>query len=290
MPSVNAYVPWVSSDPELRDEDVVPHPTKICEPINLATTDSPTLSYTPQTTSKHLSTMQSETIRIIMASLLKRGSFLLGDATGVGKGRTIAGLILEYTGYAFDEESRVLWVSANCRLETDARRELETVGVNKSFVTFSSYANLLHNKNFQSVQEWLTVEKGGLPLIILDECHLLRNEKCACFQVVNELLNSQVARVVYSSATPCSQTRHLAYLGRLGLFDSVESPFESYSVMQSELSAHGSSYMELLAMDMKSRGAYVARQLSFDGVGIESHVHCLTIEERMIYTINYTDQ
>lgn len=276
-----AYVSWVSTDPDMNDDDFVRHPSDVCEPINLAATEAPKLRHQLMTNCKELSTMQKETIRRIMDSLDRRGAFLLGDATGVGKGRTLAGLILEYS--ACVAEARALWVSASSRLEAEARQELQITGADSESVRFFSYAALQNTHNTEKLQAWLT-ECQSPPLIILDECHLLRNAKCLGSQVVEGVLNyCTAANVVYSSATPCSQARHLGYLGRLGLFDTAESPFESYTRMRSELCAHGSAYMELLAMDMKSRGAYVARQLSFNSVEIQSQVHVLSDAERNTY-------
>ena len=97
MNSAEAYVSWKTADPDLDDEDFVPHPSEVCEPANLAATEGPPLYYTLKSYSPNLSTLQRETIRAIMISLHKRNAFLLGDATGVGKGRILAGLILEYT-------------------------------------------------------------------------------------------------------------------------------------------------------------------------------------------------
>ena len=141
-----------------------------------------------------------------MASLLKRGSFVC-DATGVGKGRTIAGLIFEYLGCVRRRNAR------RCRLTLDSNRKhgasLRSLAECISCVVFQLCESVTY-KELHLLQQWLTVETGGIPLIVLDECHLLRNEKCACFQVVNDLLNGQAARIVYSSATPVDATSRVS--------------------------------------------------------------------------------
>ena len=123
MLSQSAYIPWRSSDPHLKDEDAVPHPTAICEPINLAAAEPPPLRYALVSTPRAVSTMQTETVRRTMQSLDARGAFLLGDATGVGKGRTIAAIVLEYGA----SRSRQTWWTTSTS-STAARRPAATPG------------------------------------------------------------------------------------------------------------------------------------------------------------------
>lgn len=280
MISSDAYALWKSCDPDLEDAEFVPHPSEVCEPVNLAGTEAPLLDYMLSSKPTGLSTLQTETIRGIMCSLARRGAFLLGDATGVGKGRTLAGLTMEHT---LTVEGRVLWVSANSRLEADSRRELATVGADIDSVAFGTYSALFDPVKASTFIAWLQ-EGAGPPLVILDECHLLRNSGSIASGALETLLAAlREPRVVYSSATPCSQARHLHYLGRIGLFGTHESPFPSYSTLRAELCAHGSAYMELLAMDMKARGAYVARQLSFHDIEVKNHICSLDLNGRRVY-------
>lgn len=280
MISSDAYAPWKSCDPDLKDDEFVSHPSEVCEPVNLAGTEGPLLEYTLSSKPTGLSTLQTETIRAIMSSLAQRSAFLLGDATGVGKGRTLAGLTVEYT---LTTEGRVLWVSANSRLEAESTRELTTVGASIDAVAFGTYSALLNPARASALIGWLQ-QGGGAPLVILDECHLLRNTGSIALGAIETMLAAfPEPSVVYSSATPCSQARHLHYLGRIGLFGTPESPFASYSTLRAELCAHGSAYMELLAMDMKARGAYVARQLSFHDIEVKNHVCSLDTNGRRVY-------
>lgn len=280
MISRDAYVPWRSSDPDLRGDEFVSHPSDIYEPTNLAATEGPPLSYALQANMSGLSTMQRETVRAIMTSLATRGAFLLGDATGVGKGRTLAGLAVEYM---FAVGGAVLWVSANSRLERGVCEELATVGAKADAVVFQTYTSL-NNPTKASHTQSLLNNSSASPLVILDECHMLRNQNGIAHRGIEDLLAAlQAPRVVYSSATPFSQARHLHYLGRLGLFGSSESPFESYLTLRNELCAHGSAYMELLAMDMKARGAYMARQLSFNHIEMTHSVCALDSNARRTY-------
>lgn len=75
----------------------------------------------------------------------------LGDGAGVGKGRTIAGII--YENY-LKGRKRAIWVSVSNDLKYDAERDLRDIGAGKievhplnkfkvSFRNFSVFATLL---------------------------------------------------------------------------------------------------------------------------------------------------
>lgn len=70
------------------------------------------------------------------------------------------------------------------------------------------------------------------------------------------------ARVVYCSATGASDIRHMAYMGRLGLWGAATS-FEGFDDFAAAIGDGGVGAMELVALDMKRRGLYLSRQLSF---------------------------
>ena len=73
------------------------------------------------------------------------------------------------------------------------------------------------------------------------------------------------------------------YLSRLGLFGGSDSAFPSHDALVKATRQHGQPLMELLAIDMRSRGAYLARQLSFHGVVLEQHVAHMTHHQRRVY-------
>lgn len=57
----------------------------------------------------------------------------------------------------------------------------------------------------------------------------------------------------------------MAYMTRLGLWGEGM-PFKEFSDFISAVERRGVGAMEIVAMDMKLRGIYLARQLSFKGV------------------------
>lgn len=64
-----------------------------------------------------------------------RAGFLVGDGAGVGKGRTIAGIIFE--NY-LKGRKRAIWVSVSNDLKYDAERDLKDIGASKIEVRNSS--------------------------------------------------------------------------------------------------------------------------------------------------------
>jgi hypothetical protein len=76
------------------------------------------------------------------------------------------------------------------------------------------------------------------------------------------------ARVVYVSATGASEPEHLLYASRLGLWGTGTSFSDSLQFAK-EIKEGGPSAMELLAMQMKQSGKYLARSLSFKGSSFE---------------------
>ena len=67
-----------------------------------------------------------------------------------------------------------------------------------------------------------------------------------------------LARVVYASATGVTEISNLAYATRLGLWGSG-TPFESFKVFSETMEKRGVGALEMLALELKSSGAYVSR-------------------------------
>lgn len=274
-----AFVKWTPFE----GEDTNPHPSDVCEPINLACTNLPALVYDLKCdVSKSLSTLQLETIRRIFQSFATRGGFLLGDATGVGKGRTISGVLFE--SKARDTNFRSIWISANGRLKTDAINEISTLcsmdALNEN-VIFTSYTSLLQTKSFEKCLSFLNSIEGE-KLIILDECHALRNNSTTAKTIEHLIANVSHVNILYSSATAASSAKHLEYLDKLQLWG-TKTPFLTYASLASAIKSHGAPLMELLSIQMRSCGAYVSRQLSFSDVTMEHKLIKLTEQERNMY-------
>tara|TARA_B100000945_G_scaffold268368_1_gene228832 strand:- start:300 stop:3002 length:2703 start_codon:yes stop_codon:yes gene_type:complete len=273
MLNQSSFVKWEPYE----GEDFNPHPNPVCEPVNLACTSLPDLSYKLKSSSSiALSTLQVETIRRIFQSFKIRCGFLLGDSTGVGKGRTIAGVL--YENKARDPNFRAIWVSANGRLKIDAEKEISqicNIEELKNNLMFTSYTAILNKIKLDNITNFLNnienKENECEKLIILDECHCLRNNSVSSKVIYDLIEKIPNINVLYSSATAASSSKHLQYLNKLELWGE-KTPFPTYEALSSALKSHGAPLMELLSIQMRSSGSYVSRQLSFENVIME-HKH-----------------
>uniref|UniRef100_A0A8C1LI41 Protein strawberry notch homolog 1 n=1 Tax=Cyprinus carpio TaxID=7962 RepID=A0A8C1LI41_CYPCA len=228
-----------------------------------------------------------------------RASYLIGDGAGVGKGRTIAGII--YENYLLGRK-RSLWFSVSNDLKYDAERDLRDIGAKniqvhslnkfkygkisskhngsvKKGVIFATYSSLIgesqsggkYKTRLKQLLHWCGDDFDGV--IIFDECHKAKNvcpigssKPTKTGLAVLELQNKlPKARVVYASATGASEPRNMAYMNRLGIWGEG-TPFKEFTNFIQAVERRGVGAMEIVAMDMKLRGMYIARQLSFTGV------------------------
>uniref|UniRef100_A0AAQ6ADM0 Protein strawberry notch homolog 1 n=1 Tax=Amphiprion ocellaris TaxID=80972 RepID=A0AAQ6ADM0_AMPOC len=228
-----------------------------------------------------------------------RAAYLIGDGAGVGKGRTIAGII--YENYLLGRK-RSLWFSVSNDLKYDAERDLRDIGAKniqvhslnkfkygkisskhngsvKKGVIFATYSSLIgesqsggkYKTRFEQLLHWCGEDFDGV--IVYDECHKAKNvcpigssKPTKTGLAVLELQNKlPKARVVYASATGASEPRNMAYMNRLGIWGH-KTPFREFGNFIQAVERRGVGAMEIVAMDMKLRGMYIARQLSFTGV------------------------
>ncbi|KAL1417621.1 hypothetical protein MTO96_026674 [Rhipicephalus appendiculatus] len=286
------------------------HPDAVVETSSLSSVQPPAVWYNlsiPEEVIDRalLSALQLEAI--VYASqqhevLLPDGSragFLIGDGAGVGKGRTIAGII--YENYLLGRK-RAIWVSVSNDLKYDSERDLRDIGAGKievhslnkfkyakisskvngsvkKGVIFSTYSSLIgesqgggkYKTRLKQLLHWCGDDFDGV--IVFDECHKAKNlcpvgssKPTKTGLTVLELQNKlPKARVVYASA---SEPKNMAYMTRLGIWGEG-TPFREFSDFISAVEKRGVGAMELVAMDMKLRGMYMARQLSFAGVSFK---------------------
>ncbi|GHC97217.1 strawberry notch family protein [Novosphingobium pokkalii] len=249
----------------------------------------------------------------VAAVRFRRGWFL-GDGTGTGKGRQVAGIILDNW---LKGRRKAVWLSVSERLLEDAQRDWAALGQERLYVTplsrfrqgksipvdeailFATYATLRScerggkKSRVEQIVDWLGADFDGV--IIFDEAHAMANAaggkgergEVAPSQQGRAGLRLQHAlphaRIVYVSATGATTVQNLAYAQRLGLWASGDFPFATRSEFVSAIENGGVAAMEVLARDLKALGLYTARSLSFDGVEYEMLEHALTDEQRRIY-------
>uniref|UniRef100_A0A8C8MHM5 Protein strawberry notch homolog 1 n=1 Tax=Oncorhynchus tshawytscha TaxID=74940 RepID=A0A8C8MHM5_ONCTS len=286
------------------------HPDPVVETSSLSSVNPPNVWYRmsiPEETIDRgwLSALQLEAITYAAQqheTFLPNGdraSYLIGDGAGVGKGRTIAGII--YENYLLGRK-RSLWFSVSNDLKYDAERDLKDIGAKnipvyslnkfkygkisskhngsvKKGVIFATYSSLIgesqsggkYKTRFKQLLHWCGQVFDGV--IVYDECHKAKNvcpigssKPTKTGLAVLELQNKlPKARVVYASATGASEPRNMAYMSRLGIWGEG-TPFREFSNFIQAVERRGVGAMEIVAMDMKLRGMYIARQLSFTGV------------------------
>eukprot|EP00794_Sanderia_malayensis_P010733 gene10733-11882_t len=228
-----------------------------------------------------------------------RAGFFIGDGAGVGKGRQIAGIILDNFVRG---RCRNIWFSISSDLRVDAERDLRDIGcylkvidgcqqldketrvfgLPKDFtegVVFSTYATLVSsvskgiNSNRHSRLQQLIDWCGGTNFegcLIFDECH-----KAKHFLPENEKSSTRIAlavteiqrllpksRVVYCSATGVTDVKNMAFMERLGLWGNGTA-FKDFTPFLESLTRRGLGALEMLAVEMKAAGMYVSRGLSY---------------------------
>jgi hypothetical protein len=291
------------------------HPDSIVETSSLASVEPPEVWYNLKMPSRLYSdgSLSALQLEAIVYSCQKhetflpnkhRSGFLIGDGAGVGKGRTIAGIICE--NYLLGRK-KALWLSVSNDLKYDAQRDFTDIASSrikvhslnklkyckiaseqnsmiKKGVIFCTYSSLIgesqqknsnkneYNTRLKQLLDWL----GGKSfdgVIVFDECHKAKNlvpngsakptkTGLAVLELQEKLPN---ARIVYASATGASEPKNMAYMVRLGLWG-TGTPFNDFNDFIQSIEKRGVGAMEIVAMDMKLRGMYIARQLSFSGV------------------------
>ncbi|XP_048582469.1 protein strawberry notch homolog 1-like [Nematostella vectensis] len=301
------------------------HPDSVVETSSLASVTPPNIWYKlklpPEVIDRtFLSALQLEAVvyacqqHEIFLESGERAGFLIGDGAGVGKGRTVAGII--YENYLLGRK-RAIWLSVSNDLKYDAIRDLRDIGCHihvnalnkfkydvklssksiggmKKGVIFATYSSLIgesqsnqgkYNTRLKQLLHWCGSDFEGV--IILDECHKAKNlvptgssKPTKTGLTVLALQNSlPKARVVYCSATGASEPKNMAYMSRLGIWG-PGTPFPDFTDFIRAVERRGVGAMEIVAMDMKLRGMYMARQLSFAGVGF--NIRDIKLEQKFI--------
>lgn len=322
-PNGNLFVPYVPA--KLRGGR--PHPAVIVESESMAAVTPPDITYTPHLAPEivregRLSDIQLE--RVIYAGQRheqrlpdgSRAGFFVGDGTGVGKGRVLAGIIADNWN---QDRQRAIWLSVNNDLLESARRDLTDLGLASISlsrindyapageitlprgVIFSSYSSLIAaaktgEKRIDQIQRWL----GSDGVVIFDEAHKAKNalaggrgEPTLTGQAVIDLQDPERNadyRVVYSSATGATDVRNMAYMTRLGLWGIGTSFPGGFQEFMQEIESGGVGAMEMVSRDMKALGMYLSGSISFgvcpnSGKAVEyrERIHLLTPQQREMY-------
>lgn len=224
-----------------------------------------------------------------------RAGFFIGDGAGVGKGRAIAGVVLD--SFARGRRQHV-WLSCSSDLQRDAERDLRDLGVflkvidgpqaldretkasglsrdYQEGVLFCTYSSLTsatksHGSRLDQIVAWCGGAEAFDGVLVFDECHRAKHftpgKEGASTKVATAVIALQTAlpraRVVYCSATGISEIANMAYLTRLGLWG-PGSAFAASEDFMTSMSKRGLGFLEMLAMELKAEGKYVSRSLAY---------------------------
>ena len=307
-----------------------PHPGSIVESKSMSTVALPPLTYQPSIPqSTNISDVQLEGTVITGQQNDRRNpdgtraAALIGDGTGVGKGREIAAAVLDNWNKG---RKRILWVSKTWDLAEGAKRDLIGVGadelvtkdadgntvpvkfitldklikkgpINFEGVIFSTYATLRaedkqKKRNSHIVQEWLKgKDEAETAFTAFDEAHEMKNTVAAGSTKVSQTgtrmkeLREALPnlRTGYMSATSATDVINMGYLERLGLWGPRTAFPAGFTQFVSKIGEGGVAAMELIARELKATGKYLARTLSYKGVVHEMEVARLNPEQKEIY-------
>lgn len=239
-----------------------------------------------------------------------RYGFFLADGTGVGKGRTVAGIIMDNLCQG---RRKALWISESAALIEDARRDWCDLGgrphdiidlrsfnadanlADRQGIFFATYATLRNQgsatrrSRLEQVLEALGEAFDGV--IVFDESHAMGSAteiegfigkgQASLTGLTGLRLQNALpdARVVYASATGASHVHNIAYATRLGLWGCAQTPFDTRQSCLATIDAGGAAALELLVRELKGRGLFVSRALSYEGVEYEPLEHAFTPED-----------
>ena len=320
-------------------EGATPHPTPLVESIAMASVVPPVPTYQtalPASVVRMLSEPQIETViyagethsqdlpgryaiednghAITPAEqgLAYRAGYFLADGTGAGKGRQVAGIILDNW---LQGRRKHVWVSKTQTLIEDARRDWTALGGLESdirplndwnagaaiefdegilFVTYATLRQQFTTKMSRLDQLLANLGADFEGVIAFDEAHEMQNavpskdgrsEAAASLQGLTGYRLQNLlprARILYVSATGATRSEALGYATRLGLWGQGAG-FSDRAHFLSTIGKSGIAGMEVVVRDLKSLGRYCARALSFAGVEYEIVEHELTADQVYAY-------
>ena len=237
------------------------------------------ISHTSDDTDDYISSAQIEAISMcincfddpLSISNDSRG-FFLGDSTGVGKTRTLSGIVSELF-IKNPENFNIIWVTQNKVLIDNAKQEFEvikalgnefpnvvdklTMETNGVFLT--TYNNL--EKIYEDLKNWINTPNS---LIVFDEAHHLKTASSKMSQAALKLQEKNQLRVVYSTATAASKVREIHYMTKLGLW--ADSDHKTFC---KNLERYGTQSVIFIALQLKYNSKLCSRNLGFEHVKID---------------------
>jgi len=234
-------------------------------------------------------------------------AFVLGDATGVGKGRQA--MACAASAMLTNGSHRALMISVP-GLGPDAKRDFDGIKMAdvvsglkfvdassslpttlpKKCVVFTTYSQICSKGGARFI-DLLKPPPGKPPratgAILLDEVHKCGNANTKTHREVAALLAALPhAPVVGLSATWASSIKGLGLLAsRLGLVgsDPKANPFPTFASLQERVGKLGEGGLELLSATLSAQGLLLARSISYAGTTAKKVACTMTDEETNTY-------
>jgi len=248
-----------------------------------------------------LSSAQLHPVALAMQAFEKGRAFLIGDGTGVGKGRESMGVIASHWHKTGARRALVVSVGS---LASDVERDFKDCKIRKLFpgtcyvdasaalpargkmpvqaVVFTTYSQL-RSKGFKPYAKLLRARGGnGAGTLVLDEVHRgTGDRKTKTYKEVEQLIETCAdSPLLCMSATFASHIEGLRLLApRLGLVG--EGPgftFKCFDELKNALGKHKETGLELLTAQLSHEGLFLARCISYHGTRAE-HMSCTMSEE-----------
>lgn len=312
---------YAEYQPSLKGPD---HPGSIVETKTMSTVPLPPITYKPSLSESvikdgKLSAVQLEAVALsgqqndIRLPSGHRSTLLIGDGTGVGKGREGAAIMMDHWSKG---RRRIAFVSEKWDLMDAASRDLKSLGahdldkkmipfgkikattpIDHEGILYTTYALIRSedkkgNTRAEQLKQWL---RGGddadKAAIIWDESHNLKNavteqgQQASQIGVAAKKLMDEMPnlRSTSLSATAATDVMNLGYMDRLGLWGPGTAFPNGFMEFANQIGRGGMSAMEMIARELKSQGKYLARTLSYKGVTYSELEHKITPEQKELY-------
>jgi hypothetical protein len=256
-----------------------------------------------------LSSAQLHSVALAMKAFARGRAFLVGDGTGVGKGRESMGVIMSH--WHQSGSRRALIVSTGS-LATDVRRDFDDCRIAEAFpgtkfidaskalpkpgevgkraVIFTTYSQIRSPRKGYGPYAELIKARGGRPAgtLVLDEVHKGTKDRTnATYKQVEQLVEAAAdSPLLCMSATFAADIEGLRLLApRLGLVgEGDHCAFPSFGDLKTALHSHKATGLELLTAQLSHEGLFLARVISYHGTRAD-HLSCaMTAEHEQLYT------
>lgn len=320
--------------PTIKVKGAKPHPTLLDESISMAAVSPPVVDYKPRLKKEiietgALSQAQLESIIHTGAAHEKilpngeRQGYFDGDGPGVGKGRVVAGIIMDNWNRG---RKKSVWVSEKWTLINDAERDLKGILWEKPpifkfnkykygisikekegicFITYSTMCKkrkvkegvegeevIREERRIDQLIEWVGEDFDGV--LVFDEAHNMQSAIAVqgTFGFKQPTITALEA-LKLKRKLPKARVVYVSATGASEVKDFAyatrlgmwgeQTSFATAGDFITKIDAGGLAAMEVVARDLKAMGLYCARSITYQGIKQDQIKHNLTDQQRNLY-------